>query len=107
MDVSEHYRARADLEKAFEEIKRLRDQLHDEKVVLREQIDQAFMFEENVGTSSVLFLFPLIILCGAHSDAGTGSSFASSAATCPIRSMSRTFHSYTCLRATRSQGIPV
>src|ERR1700730_16916665 len=37
-----------------EEIKRLRDQLHDENIVLREQIDQAFMFEEIVGTSSGL-----------------------------------------------------
>jgi len=51
IDVTEHHRARADLEKAFEEIKRLRDQLHDENVVLREQIDQAFMFEEVVGSS--------------------------------------------------------
>jgi PAS domain S-box-containing protein len=54
IDVTEHHRARADLEKAFEEIKRLKDQLHDENVVLREQIDQAFMFEEIVGTSSAL-----------------------------------------------------
>jgi transcriptional regulator with PAS, ATPase and Fis domain len=54
IDVTEHHRARADLEKALEEIKRLRDQLHDENVVLREQIDQAFMFEEIVGTSSGL-----------------------------------------------------
>src|SRR5258708_15191947 len=54
IDVTEHHRARTDLEKAFEEIKRLKDQLHDENVVLREQIDQAFMFEEIVGTSSAL-----------------------------------------------------
>ncbi|HWO03001.1 MAG TPA: sigma 54-interacting transcriptional regulator, partial [Blastocatellia bacterium] len=54
IDVTEHHRARADLERAFEEIKRLKDQLHDENVVLREQIDQAFMFEEIVGTSSAL-----------------------------------------------------
>jgi PAS domain S-box-containing protein len=54
IDVTEHHRARADLEKAFEEIKRLKDQLHDENVVLREQVDQAFMFEEIVGTSSGL-----------------------------------------------------
>jgi PAS domain S-box-containing protein len=54
IDVTEHIRARADLEKALEEIKRLRDQLQDENVVLREQIDQAFMFEEIVGTSSGL-----------------------------------------------------
>jgi len=51
IDVTEHHRARADLEKALEEIKRLRDQLQNENVVLREQIDQAFMFEEIVGTS--------------------------------------------------------
>jgi PAS domain S-box-containing protein len=54
IDVTEHHRARAELEKAFEEIKRLKDQLHDENVVLREQIDQAFMFEEIVGTSSAM-----------------------------------------------------
>jgi PAS domain S-box-containing protein len=54
IDVTDHHRARADLENALEEIKRLRDQLHDENVVLREQIDQAFMFEEIIGTSSGL-----------------------------------------------------
>jgi transcriptional regulator with GAF, ATPase, and Fis domain len=54
IDVTEHHRARADLEKAFEEIKRLRDHLKNDNVVLREQIDQAFMFEEIVGTSSAL-----------------------------------------------------
>src|SRR3984893_8629020 len=54
IDVTEHHRERADLEKAFEEIKRLRDQREEENVVLREQIDQAFMFEEIVGTSSAL-----------------------------------------------------
>src|SRR3989449_11228754 len=54
IDVTEHHRARADLEKAIEEIKRLKDQLQNENVVLREQIDQAFMFEEIVGTSSGL-----------------------------------------------------
>ncbi len=54
IDITEHHRARADLEKALEEIKRLKDQLHDENVVLREQIDQAFMFEEIIGTSSAL-----------------------------------------------------
>ena len=32
----------------------LRDQLHDDNVVLREQIDQPFMFEEIVGTSAGL-----------------------------------------------------
>jgi transcriptional regulator with GAF, ATPase, and Fis domain len=53
-DITKHHRVRADVEKAFEEIKPLKKQLHDENVVLREQIDQAFMFEEIVGTSSGL-----------------------------------------------------
>ena len=52
MDVTEKAQARIELEKAFEEIKRLRDQLHDENVVLRQQIDQAFTFEEIAVTSS-------------------------------------------------------
>src|SRR5437016_13083197 len=51
MDVTEQWQARAKLEKAFEEIKRLKDRLHDENVALREEIDQAFMFEEIVGSS--------------------------------------------------------
>jgi transcriptional regulator with GAF, ATPase, and Fis domain len=36
------------------EVKRLRDQLRDENLVLREEIDHAFMFEEIVGSSPVL-----------------------------------------------------
>jgi PAS domain S-box-containing protein len=54
MDVTAERQARAELEKAFEEIKRLKDRLHDENVVLREQIDQVFMFEEIVGSSAAL-----------------------------------------------------
>ncbi len=54
MDVTEQWQARAELEKAFEENKRLKDRLHDENVALREQIDQAFMFEEIVGSSPAL-----------------------------------------------------
>src|SRR5467141_1240695 len=53
-DIDDRKRAEQELEKAFEEIKRLKDRLHDENVVLREQIDQAFMFEEIVGSSPAL-----------------------------------------------------
>ncbi len=42
------------MENAFEEIKRLKDRLHDENVALREEIDKASMFEEIVGTSPAL-----------------------------------------------------
>jgi len=53
-DIDKRKRAEAQLEKAFEEIKRLKDRLHDENVALREEIDQAFMFEEIVGSSPSL-----------------------------------------------------
>ena len=43
-----------ELEKALEEIQRLKDRLQDENLVLREQIDQALMFEEIVGASPAL-----------------------------------------------------
>ena len=53
-DIDKRKRAEDELEKAFDEIRRLKDRLHDENVVLREQIDQAFMFEEIVGSSPAL-----------------------------------------------------
>src|SRR5882724_5981429 len=53
-EVLERQRAEDELAKAVEEIKRLKDRLHDENVVLREQIDQVFMFEEIVGSSPAL-----------------------------------------------------
>jgi PAS domain S-box-containing protein len=54
MDVTEQRQASAQLLGAFEEIKRLKDRLHEENVALREQIDQVFMFEEIVGSSPAL-----------------------------------------------------
>jgi formate hydrogenlyase transcriptional activator len=53
-DIDDRKRAEGELEKAFEQIKQLKDRLHDENVVLREQIDQVFMFEEIVGSSPAL-----------------------------------------------------
>ena len=53
-DIDERKRSEGELEKAFEEIKRLKDRLHDENVALREQIDRVFMFEEIVGSSPAL-----------------------------------------------------
>lgn len=53
-DIDGQKRAEDELEKAFEEIKQLRGQLHDENLALREQIDQVFMFEEIVGSSPAL-----------------------------------------------------
>jgi PAS domain S-box-containing protein len=54
MDVTEQYEARVALETAFEQIKALKDQLHNENIVLREEVDKASMFEEIVGESPAL-----------------------------------------------------
>ncbi len=54
MDVTEQRHAQAALERAFEEIQRLKDRLQDENLALREEIDQASMFEEIVGASAGL-----------------------------------------------------
>jgi len=54
-DIDKRKRAEAELEKAFRRNQAAeRTGLHDENVVLREQIDQAFMFEEIVGSSPAL-----------------------------------------------------
>src|SRR5262249_50090822 len=54
IDVTEQRLAQAALEKAFDEIKRLKDRLQDENIALREESDQASMFEEIVGASAAL-----------------------------------------------------
>jgi PAS domain S-box-containing protein len=47
-------RSQDEVERAFEEIKRLKDRLHDENLALREEVVQASMFEEIVGSSPAL-----------------------------------------------------
>ena len=54
MDVTEQYQNRAALEKAFEEIKDLKDQLYRENLALRDEVDRTSMFEEIVGTSTAM-----------------------------------------------------
>jgi PAS domain S-box-containing protein len=53
-DIEERKRGDAELAKAFEEIKRLKDRLQEENVALREQIDETFLFKEIVGASPAL-----------------------------------------------------
>ena len=48
------FNARDALEKAFEEIKTLKDQLYKENIALREEIDKTSMFDEIVGSSEPL-----------------------------------------------------
>jgi len=54
MDVTEQRQANAALEKAFEEIKQLKEQLYRENLALKEEVDQASLFEEIVGSSAPL-----------------------------------------------------
>ena len=54
IDVTEQKQAEAALQRAFNEIKELKDQLYRENVALKEEIDQTFLFEEIVGSSEML-----------------------------------------------------
>ena len=54
MDVTEQHESRTALETAFAEIKTLKDQLYQENIALREEIDKVSMFEEIVGKSRAL-----------------------------------------------------
>jgi PAS domain S-box-containing protein len=53
-DITKEKKAQDDLEHALSEIKKLKDQLYQENVALKEEIDKASMFEEIVGESSAL-----------------------------------------------------
>jgi PAS domain S-box-containing protein len=54
MDVTEQYRNRVALERAFEEIRVLKDRLYKENLALRDEVDRTSMFEEIVGTSTAM-----------------------------------------------------
>jgi transcriptional regulator with PAS, ATPase and Fis domain len=54
IDVTERKKAEEELRRAFEDIKRLKDQLQRENIVLREELGKTSMFEEVIGTSSAL-----------------------------------------------------
>jgi DNA-binding NtrC family response regulator len=53
-DITESKRTEDDLQSAFDEIRKLKDQLYKENIALREEIDSASMFEEIVGESRAL-----------------------------------------------------
>jgi PAS domain S-box-containing protein len=53
-DITERKQAQHDLECAFEEIQSLKDQLQQENIALREEVDKSLMFEEIVGTSAAV-----------------------------------------------------
>ncbi len=62
IEIDDRKRAEEELKKAFDEIKTLRDQLHKENLALKEEIDQASMFEEIVGASDAIKRV-LAVLC--------------------------------------------
>jgi formate hydrogenlyase transcriptional activator len=53
-DITERKRAEANLREAFDEIKKLRDQLFKENIALRVEIERASLFDEIVGESAAL-----------------------------------------------------
>ena len=53
-DAKELMQTRIALQRALEEIRRLKNRLHEENRALRDQLDQIFMFEEIVGSSPAL-----------------------------------------------------
>jgi PAS domain S-box-containing protein len=54
IDIQDRKGAEDELQKAFDEIKVLRDQLYKENLALKEEIDRSSMFEEIVGASPAL-----------------------------------------------------
>ena len=54
VDITQEKLTEGKLQKAFEEIKALKDRLYEENLALREEVDQASMFEEIIGTSAAL-----------------------------------------------------
>jgi PAS domain S-box-containing protein len=53
-DITERREASAALQRAFDEIKGLKEQLYKENLALKEEIDRSSMFEEIVGASATL-----------------------------------------------------
>jgi transcriptional regulator with GAF, ATPase, and Fis domain len=53
-DATKNFEATATLQSAVQELEVLREHLHKENLVLRDEVDRVSMFEEIVGTSSVL-----------------------------------------------------
>jgi formate hydrogenlyase transcriptional activator len=62
IEINDRKRAEEELKKAFNEIQELKDQLHKENLALKEEIDQASMFEEIVGASNAIKRV-LAVLC--------------------------------------------
>jgi PAS domain S-box-containing protein len=80
VDVTEQQQSRKALENAFAEINTLKDQLFHENVALRQEIDEASMFDEIIGKSAALrkvlkeieTVGPTVSTVLIHGETGTG-----------------------------------
>ena len=104
VDVTEQQEAQAALQAAFQEIQGLKDQLHNENIALREEIDRSSMFEEIVGESPALQSMLALIMKVAPTDStvlitgetGTGKELAARAIHKKSARASRAFVSVNC-----------
>ena len=103
-DITARKRSEADLQRAVDEIKKLRDQLYKENIALREEIDKASMFEEIVGDSPGLQAALSLVAKVAPTDStvlitgetGTGKELIARAIHKRSQRSSRTFVSVNC-----------
>jgi formate hydrogenlyase transcriptional activator len=87
IEIHDRKLAEEELQRAFEENKKLKDQLYRENLALKEEVDQASMFEEIVGSSETLRRVLVLISKVAPSDStvlitgetGTGKELAARA----------------------------
>jgi PAS domain S-box-containing protein len=103
-DITKQKQAEADLKRAFDEIKKLRDQLYKENIALRDEVDKASMFEEIVGESPALQAVLALVAKVAPTDStvlitgetGTGKELIARAIHKRSRRSSRAFVSLNC-----------
>jgi PAS domain S-box-containing protein len=109
-DIEDRKRAEEALQRAFEEIRELKDQLYRENVALKEEIKQSSMFEEIIGVSPTLEIALGRVAKVAPTDStvlitgetGTGKELIARAIHKASRRSDRTFVSVNCAAITQS-----
>lgn len=109
IDIEDRKQAEVSLQRAHDEIKKLRDQLFRENIALRDEIDKASMFEEIVGVSPALNVVLARVAKVAPTDStvlitgetGTGKELISRAIHKRSRRSARAFVSVNCAAVPR------